>query len=112
MSLIQLSGASSARDLPQLPPHWLNYSLVPSGFLLSFFPLPLSPFLTVGHYAFPDTKVGRVASSLGRAKPPVRGHPKATKEARIFCLDEKIGSPEEKTCFKKPDCADVILGTL
>ena len=54
MSLIQLSGASSAQDLPQLSLHLLNYS---SAFRLFFFLYPPPPPLTIGHYVFTDAEL-------------------------------------------------------
>lgn len=60
MSLIQLSGASSAQDLPQLSLHLLNYSSAFGlfFFLSFFFASTLFPPLTIGHYVFTDADYG------------------------------------------------------
>lgn len=99
MSLIQLSGASSAQDLPQLSLRLLNYSSPFRLFSFHFFSLPFSPLTTIGHYVFTDAELWRVPCSLGTARPKVRENPTATKETITFYLDEKMGSAEEGPSF-------------
>lgn len=62
MSLIQLSGASAAQDLPQLSLHLLNYSSAFGLFFFHFFPLPFFFLIpTTGHFIFTDAELWGVS---------------------------------------------------